>query len=125
MNVLKANVGAGRAARIEALKSFVVLISPFVPHLAEECWAALGGEGLVVDAPWPSFDAALAVDSEIVLGVQVNGKRRSEIRAPLGAPAAEVEQIALADAEVRRHLDGVSVRKVIVVQDRIVNIVVA
>jgi leucyl-tRNA synthetase len=124
LNVLKAHAGAGRAARIEALRSFVVLISPFVPHLAEEGWAHLGGEGMVVDAPWPSFDASLAVDSEIVLGVQINGKRRAEIKAPVGAPAAEVERIALEDGDVRRHLDGVTVRKVIVVQDRIVNIVV-
>ena len=123
LNILKAHAGAGKSARVEALKSFVILISPFVPHLAEECWAHLGGEGLAVDAAWPSFDASLAVDAEIVLGVQINGKRRAEIKAPVGAPAAEVERIALEDADVRRHLEGVTVRKVIVVQDRIVNIV--
>jgi leucyl-tRNA synthetase len=101
----------------------VLLISPFVPHLAEECWAHLGGQGLVADARWPAFDPALAADQEIVLPVQVNGKRRGEIRAPTGAAQAEVERIALDDETVQKHLEGMSVRKVIVVPDRIVNIV--
>ena len=75
------------------------------------------------DQPWPAFDPALATDEALVLPVQINGKRRSEIRAPAGAEQAEVQRIALDDDDVRRHLDGLSVRKVIVVQDRIVNIV--
>ena len=125
LNTLKSHPDVGSAARAEALKMLVVLISPFVPHLAEACWERLGGEGLVVDAPWPTFDPALATDEEITLPVQVNGKRRGEIRAPAGLTEDEVRRIALDDAGVQRHLDGLSVRKVIVVKDRIVNIVAA
>ncbi len=110
-------------ARVHALKTLAVLISPFTPHLAEAAWERLGGEGLVVDAAWPQYDAAFAVDEESVLPVQINGKRRTEVRAPKGADEAAVRALALADAEVVRHLAGLTVAKVIVVPDRIVNIV--
>jgi leucyl-tRNA synthetase len=112
------------AARAEALSALARLIAPYAPHLAEECWMRIGGEGMAVNAPWPTFDPALAADDELVLPVQINGKRRGEIRAAPGTAEAEVEKIALADEAIRRHLDGVNVRKVIVVKDRIVNIVV-
>ncbi len=121
LNILKKAEGADRRA---ALKTLVVLISPFVPHLAEACWQRLGGEGMAVDQPWPAYDPKLAVDEELTLPVQINGKRRGEIRAPAGAPEDEVRRIALDDVGVQRHLEGLTVRKVIVVQDRIVNIVV-
>jgi leucyl-tRNA synthetase len=111
------------AARREALETLAKLVAPFTPHLAEEGWERLGCDGMVVDAPWPSYDPALAADDEKVLPVQINGKRRAEIRAPTGAAPQAVEEIALADQEVARHLEGLTVRKVIVVPDRIVNIV--
>ncbi len=117
--------GAGEEARAEALRALTVLIAPFTPHLAESAWERLGGEGFVADAPWPAYDPALAQDDEKVLPVQINGKRRAEIRAPSGAGQDVVEAIARADADVLRHLEGLSVRKVIVVPDRIVNIVAA
>jgi leucyl-tRNA synthetase len=128
LNVLKAfpaeSAGAGvLAARTEALSALARLIAPFTPHLAEEAWTRNGGTGLAVQAPWPEYDPALAAEEEVVLPVQINGKRRAEIRAPAGASAAEVEKIALDDEEVTRRLEGLSVRKVIVVQGRIVNIV--
>ncbi len=116
---------AVQAARAEALSVLARLIAPVTPHLAEECWARIGGEGLVAQAPWPEYDPVLAADDEIVLPVQVNGKRRAEIRVAPGAAAAEVEALVLADPEVTRRLEGMSVRKVIVVKDRIVNIVAA
>jgi leucyl-tRNA synthetase len=110
-------------ARNEALSALARLIAPFAPHLAEACWERLGNEGMVVEAEWPVYDPELAAENERVLPVQVNGKRRGEIRVAIGVSPAEVEAVALADPEVRRHLEGLSVRKVIVVQDRIVNIV--
>jgi leucyl-tRNA synthetase len=114
---------AGLYARHEALGVLARLIAPFTPHLAEEGWARIDGEGLVVQAPWPVYDPALAADNEVVLPVQVNGKRRCEIRVAAGLEPADVEALVLADEEVMRRLDGLSVRKIIVVKDRIVNIV--
>jgi leucyl-tRNA synthetase len=114
---------AGLAARHEALGVLARLIAPFTPHLAEEGWARIGGEGLVVHAPWPVFDPALAAEDEVVLPVQINGKRRCEIRVPSGMDPGAVEALVLTDEEVTRRLEGLSVRKIIVVRDRIVNIV--
>jgi leucyl-tRNA synthetase len=130
LNLLKANPAAGAApalaaARHEALSAFARLIAPFTPHLAEECWIRIGGAGMVVAAPWPAFDAALTEDAVRVLPVQVNGKRRGEITAPAGAEPADVEKIVLDDPEIARRLEGLTIRKVIVVKDRIVNIVAA
>ncbi|WP_426043748.1 leucine--tRNA ligase [Caulobacter sp. DWR3-1-2] len=128
LNMLKVAPAEGAsqgvlAARAEALEILARLISPFTPHLAEEAWAHLGESGMVVDAPWPKADAALAADDERVLPIQINGKRRGEIKVKAGTAEAEVEKIALADAAVLAHLGGLTVRKVIVVKDRIVNIV--
>jgi len=111
------------AIRYEALSAFARLISPFTPHLAEECWRRIGGEGLVVDAPWPAYDPDLVVENVLTLPVQVNGKRRGEIQAPAGADAAQVEKIVLDDPEITRRLEGLTIRKVIVVPDRIINLV--
>ena len=122
LNTLKASPSTGEARR-EALSILARLIGPFTPHLAEECWTKLGESGLICDAPWPVSDPALTVLDELVLPVQVNGKRRGEIRAPAGAASDVVEKIALADPHVSAHLEGLTLRKVIVVQDRIVNIV--
>ena len=127
LNLLKsfpATDGSVAAARTEALSVLVRLISPFTPHLAEECWVRMGGEGMVVDASWPIFDPALAADTELLLPVQVNGKRRGEIRVSPDADEAQVREKALADENVSVHLAGLTVRKVIVVPGRIVNIVV-
>jgi leucyl-tRNA synthetase len=118
--------GASQAvlgARHEALSAFARLISPFTPHLAEEAWARIGGEGMVVSAPWPEFDPALTQDAVRVLPVQVNGKRRGEISVAAGAEPADVEKLVLNDPEIARRLEGLSIKKVIVVKDRIINIV--
>jgi leucyl-tRNA synthetase len=115
--------GASAPALAEAMSALVRLIAPFTPHLAEECWERLGGEGFVLNAPWPEADAALLVKETLVLPVQVNGKRRAEIAVAANADAKAVEALALADAEVKRHVEGLTIRKVVVVPGRIVNIV--
>jgi leucyl-tRNA synthetase len=113
------------AARAQSLSALARLIAPFTPHLAEECWQSLGGEGLVAQAPWPSFDLALAVDDEVTLPVQINGKRRTELTAAKGEDKAAVEEKARANDAVRAYLaaNNLTIAKVIVVPDRIVNIV--
>ncbi len=78
----------------------------------------------MVQAPWPAYDPDLAAENQVLLPVQVNGKRRGEIRVPVGAADAAVQEAALGDEGVQRHLQGLTVRKVIVIKDRIVNIVV-
>ncbi len=128
LNVLKAYPAAGAspavlAARAEALSALARLIAPFTPHLAEEGWVRIGGEGMVVEAAWPAYDSAIAAEDEVLLPIQINGKRRGEIKVPVGAADADVQAIALADEGVKRHLEGLNVRKVIVIKDRIVNIV--
>ena len=130
LNLLKEHKAAGAspallAARSEALSAFARLIAPFTPHLAEECWASLGKTGMVVVAPWPDYDPAFTQDAVVTLAVQVNGKRRGEIQAPAGAEPADVEKMVLDDPEIARRLEGLTIKKVIVVKDRIVNIVAA
>ena len=111
------------ATRGEAIRSLILVAAPAAPHLAEESWAALGETGMIVDAPWPSFDPKLLVDEEVTLAVQINGKLRDTLTAPRGLDRAAAEALALASDKVQRQLNGASPRKVIVVPDRLVNIV--
>ncbi|MEZ5994210.1 MAG: leucine--tRNA ligase [Hyphomonadaceae bacterium] len=116
--------GAGAVfARGEALRILSQLIAPFMPHLAEECWEALGGESFAAAAPWPKADPALAARTTVTMPIQVNGKKRAEIETPKGAAEPDVRAMALQHPAVKAFLEGVTVRKVIVVPDRIVNIV--
>ena len=108
----------------EGVERLVQLVGPMMPHLSESCWALLGKSGLVADAPWPPVDPALLVDSLVILPVQVNGKRRGEISVAPGSAQDVIEKEALSLDAVARMLDGRPPRKVIVVQDRIVNVVV-
>ncbi|SET39006.1 leucine--tRNA ligase [Oceanicella actignis] len=114
--------GMGHARR-EALSALAQLMAPMAPHIAEEIWSALGETTLVAQTPWPKADPALLVEDTTPIAVQVNGKRRAEIRVPREASREEIEQMALADDNVRRFLDGKTPRKVIVVPGRIVNVV--
>jgi leucyl-tRNA synthetase len=108
----------------EAGEAFLKLLSPFAPHLAEELWARLGHTTSVALARWPEADPALLVDETLALVVQVNGKRRGEVRVPKDADEAAVRAAVLADETVRRHLQGKEPRRVIVVPGRLVNVVV-
>ena len=114
---------APSAARRAAVRTFVQLAAPMIPHLAEESWSALGGSGLVADAPWPVADPALLEDDTVTIAVQVNGKLRDTLVAPKGAPREEIEARVLALDKVQRSLEGKPPRKVIVVPDRLVNLV--
>jgi leucyl-tRNA synthetase len=107
----------------EAGETIAQLISPIMPHLAEECWQALGKEGLVALAPWPKPLQEFVASDEVTIAVQVDGKRRDEVRLPKDLPAKEVEVAVLKLDSVRRALGGRPVRKIIVVLNRIVNIV--
>jgi leucyl-tRNA synthetase len=115
---------APSASRRAAVITLVRLVAPMVPHLAEEAWAKLGHDGLVADAAWPEVDPALLVDDQVTIAVQVNGKLRDTLTMPKGAPREDVEAAALASVHVARVLEGKEPRKVIVVPDRLVNLVV-
>ncbi len=115
---------AGTDAKRQAAKTLAQLMSPMTPHLSEELWELLGGEGLVATAPWPVADEAMLVDDTITLPIQINGKRRAEISVPKDMDKNEVEKLALGTEAVQRALDGSAPKKVIVVPGRIVNVVV-
>ncbi len=116
--------GAAGAAVREAAEFLVLMSAPMMPHLAEECWKVLGHQAAVVETPWPKADPALVADNMVTVAVQVNGKRRDEVTIAKGMANAEVEKLVLVSPAVLRAIDGKQVRKVIVVPDRIVNIVV-
>jgi len=122
-NAVSKDDGTDPAALREAVETLVLLMAPMTPHLAEEAWAALGHETLVVETPWPEADPALLVDDTVTLPVQVNGKKRAEIAVAADAPKNVVEKMALAEEAVVRLLDGADPKKVIVVPGRIVNVV--
>ena len=111
------------ATRAEAVRTALLLVAPMTPHLAEEAWAAAGNEGLIADAAWPAVDPALLVADEVTIAVQVNGKLRDTLTLPKGLPREEVETAALASDKVAQFLGGQAPRKVIVVPDRLVNLV--
>jgi leucyl-tRNA synthetase len=114
---------APSATRHEAVRTLILLAAPAAPHLAEESWGGLGESAMIADAAWPSFDPALLVDDQVTLAVQINGKLRDTLHAPRGLDRAAAEALALASDKVQRQLAGASPRKVIVVPDRLVNIV--
>ena len=111
------------ADRVEAIRTLLKLVAPMAPHIAEEAWAASGGDGLIADADWPVVDPALLVDDEVTVAVQVNGKLRDTLTLAKGLDKDAAEAAALASEKIVRALDGKSPRKVIVVPDRLVNIV--
>ncbi|WP_371170062.1 leucine--tRNA ligase [Aliiroseovarius sp. 2305UL8-7] len=115
---------AGGKTQKRAMLTMAQLMSPMTPHLSEEIWSMLGGEGLVAQAPWPKADEAMLVDDTVTMPIQINGKRRAEISVPADMAKDEVEKLALSQDAVVRALDGSTPKKVIVVPGRIVNVVV-
>ncbi|MCA3443232.1 MAG: leucine--tRNA ligase [Rhodobacter sp.] len=116
--------GAGAVARRRSMAIMAQLLSPMVPHLAEDIWAMLGGAGLVAQAAWPKADPALLVEDMVTLPIQINGKRRAEITVPKDLAVSEVETRVLADDAVAKALGGAAPKKLIVVPGRIVNVVI-
>jgi leucyl-tRNA synthetase len=114
------------ASRDSAIRTILLLSSPMVPHLAEEAWTQLGAElggGLIADAAWPVVDPALVEEDEVTIAIQVRGKLRDTLTVAKGLPQAEMEALALASQKVQHAIDGSDIKKIIVVPDRLVNIV--
>jgi len=107
----------------EGVEALVRLVGPITPHIAEEMWSKLGQETLLADAPWPKADASLLVDDSVTIAIQVNGKLRASIEVARDLPKEELETMALSEPNIVRNLGGKSPRKVIVVPNRIVNVV--
>ena len=106
------------------LDPFVQLLGPFAPHLAEEVWKALGHPQTLTYEPWPKFDPALLKSDVVEIPVQVNGKLRSKITVAADADDATIEAAARADAKVAAHLEGKTIKKLIIAKGKLVNIVV-
>jgi leucyl-tRNA synthetase len=112
-----------RFAFREAAETLVLLFAPFMPHLAEECWALLGHDSAVFETPWPQADRALVVDETITLPVQVNGRKRGDLVIDRNADQRAIEAAVVALEPVQRALEGRVPKKIIIVPQRIVNIV--
>lgn len=108
---------------LEAAEKLVLMVSPFAPHLGEECWSLLGHDGTLAYHPWVEYDESLCVDNTVKMGVQVNGKKRGEIEIPKDADQDGAMAEAMKVQSVSNQLDGKDVKKVIYVPGRILNIV--
>ena len=116
--------GLSGGALSEILEKLTLLLAPFTPYLAQELWVELGRPGRVFRESWPQFDPELAREEEAEIPVQVNGKLRSRIHAPFGTPREELERLALADEKVQVFVQGKQIVKIVVVPDKLVNVVV-
>ncbi|MBW4053910.1 MAG: leucine--tRNA ligase [Proteobacteria bacterium] len=108
----------------EALQSVILLMAPFVPHITEELWQRLGNTSQLTACSWPDYDRSAVLDEELLMVVQVNGKLRSKITVAVGTGEEELKALALADEKIVQFIEGLTVRKVICVQGKLVNIVV-
>jgi leucyl-tRNA synthetase len=120
MELLNAMREANCAERA-IVEDMVLMVAPFAPHFAEECWERLGHEGSIFDADWPGWDDSLTVEDTLELAVQVNGKTRGKVT--VRRDADEEEAVAAAEPAIRKFLDGKTVRKVILVPNRLLNVV--
>ena len=117
----KSDVSQDRNA---AIKTVARLVAPMVPHVAEEAWALLGEENLIANASWPEVDESLLVEDEVTIAIQVRGKLRDTLTAAKGSDKQTLEDLALGSEKVQRAIDGAEIKKVIVVPDRLVNLVI-
>jgi leucyl-tRNA synthetase len=124
MEYLNAVRAGGRQARRAEVEPLVPLLAPFCPHLAEELWERLGHEGSIFDgAHWPAYDPALCIEDTVTVAVQVNGKVRATLELPRGASEADDVAAARAEENVTRFLGDAEPRRIIFVQDRLLNLV--
>ncbi len=122
VNVIRAE---GRTPSLGEVRPLVVMLAPMAPHIAEELWERTGGEPSLFDhASWPSYDPTMLEEDEVDLPVQVNGKLRATVRVGRGASQDAVQEAALRDENVRRHVEEAAIRKVVHVPDRLINFVV-
>ena len=115
---------SSRAVLREAFESMTLLLSPFAPHIAEEMWEKLGNEPSIVENPWPKWNEESLKREEILIVVQVNGKVRARVNVPADATEEEIREAALAEDNVQCHIEGKTVRKVIYVPKKLVNVVI-
>jgi Leucyl-tRNA synthetase len=108
-----------------AMRTFLVLLNPFAPHIASELWEQLKSPGEITNQPWPSYDEKFLVEDEIDIVLQVNGKVRDRIRMPLGSTSEQLEAAARANEKVRNAVGAQTIRKVVVVPNKLVNVVAA
>jgi leucyl-tRNA synthetase len=108
----------------ETMETFLRLLTPYAPHIAEELWERLGHTELIAHTSWPTHDPEALKREEVTIVVQVNGKLRNRIQFPVDSSNADVEAAVLADEKIQGYIEGKTVRKVIVVPNRLVNIVV-
>jgi leucyl-tRNA synthetase len=125
VNEVMRGIAAGQPFPRKMAEQFLLLVAPFAPHLGEQLWQLLGHQESVAYAPWPAYDSALLVAKEVEVVFQVNGKLRDRVKVAAGLSQADLEKVALANEKVRQHTAGKTVRKVIVVPDKLVNIVAA
>ena len=116
-------LGQQKCTNRELLKKMIVLIAPFAPHMAEELWEQMGGQGSVCDAEWPAWEESYLVENEVQLTVSFNGKARFQMTFPADATKKDIEKAALADERSQHYIDGKTIVKIIVVPKKIINIV--
>ena len=116
-------LGQQKCTNRELLKKMIILIAPFAPHMAEELWEQMGGQGSVCDAEWPAWEESYLVENEVQLTVSFNGKARFQMTFPADATKEDIEKAALADQRSQHYIDGKTIIKIIVVPKKIINIV--
>ena len=116
-------LGQQKCTNRELLKKMIVLIAPFAPHMAEELWEQMGGQGSGCDAEWPAWEESYLVENEVQLTVSFNGKARFQMTFPADATKEDIEKAALADQRSQHYIDGKTIVKIIVVPKKIINIV--
>ena len=116
-------LGQQKCTNRELLKKMIILIAPFAPHMAEELWEQMGGQGSVCDAEWPAWEESYLVENEVQLTVSFNGKARFQMTFPADATKEDIEKVALADERSQHYIDGKTIVKIIVVPKKIINIV--